>query len=233
MRKILASESPDWERTIAPRLILGLWHPKFIAPATSILPSVKRCFIGIDLRLAQQPVFWDAVDSYSIAFPALSTREGRKFIEKCKKAGKGIYTWTCNRQEEWVTAAKWGIDVVMTDTPIPYMAERRAVVGSSFSIFPCSLRSSLTHNILSHRGEEAHCPERPLVHVEVHALLEAHPVVVPRNRSQATRAPRRTARALLHQREEVVPAVAMNVDIPQASYLDAPVDVCPSAVLML
>lgn len=136
MRKILASQSPDWESTIAPRLILGLWHPKFIAPALTILPSVKRCFIGIDLNLAQRPVFWDNVDSYSIAFPALATPRGRAFIEKCKKGGKGVYTWTCNRQEEWVTAAKWGIDVVMTDTPIPYMAERRAVVGASSLIFP-------------------------------------------------------------------------------------------------
>jgi len=136
MKKILASTSPDWESTIAPRLILGLWHPKFVAPSLTILPSLKKCFIGIDLTLAQYPVFWDSCDAFSIAFPILASSQGKAFREKCKSKGKSLYTWTCNKQEEWATAASWGIDVVMTDVPIPYMAERRAVVEAKKPIVP-------------------------------------------------------------------------------------------------
>lgn len=141
MRTIL-SAYPNWETTIAPRLILGLWHPKFVAPALSILPELKRCFIGIDLTLAQYSTFWNACHAFSIAFPILAGPGGEKFRERCKKEGKSLYTWTCNRQEQWALAASWNLDVVMTDTPIPYMTERKTVIGT-FSHFTYSTSSDL------------------------------------------------------------------------------------------
>lgn len=128
MHEVL-STYPNWETTIAPRLILGLWHPKFVAPALSILPQVQLCFIGIDLSLAQCTTFWNACNAFSITFPVLASSEGEKFRERCNKEGKSIYTWTCNQQEQWALAANWNVKVVMTDTPIPYLAERKAVIG--------------------------------------------------------------------------------------------------------
>jgi len=135
MRTIL-SQHDKWETTLAPRLILGLWHPKFIPAALSLLPSLKRCFIGIDLDLAQAPVFWDACHAYSIAFPMLATAYGAAFRARCRQGGKELYTWTLNSQEEWVTSAEWGVDVVMTDTPLAYLDVRRAMSESSTPIAP-------------------------------------------------------------------------------------------------
>ncbi|KAF8323086.1 PLC-like phosphodiesterase [Clavulina sp. PMI_390] len=135
MHEVLSSQ-PDWETTLAPRIILGLWHPKFIAPALTILPQVQRCFIGIDIYLAQRPAFWDSMHAYSIAFPMLASSEGQKFRERCRKEGKKVYTWTCNSQEQWAMAAKWELDVVMTDTPIPYMLERAKVFQLKKPIVP-------------------------------------------------------------------------------------------------
>jgi phosphatidylglycerol phospholipase C len=130
MRAILSAHE-NWETTIAPRLILGLWHPKFVGHAVEILPNIKRCFIGMDLTLAQYPIFWNACDAFSISFPALATADGELFRQRCKSDGKDIFTWTCNRQEEWALAAAWNLDVVMTDTPSHYLAERKAVTGAS------------------------------------------------------------------------------------------------------
>jgi len=135
MRAILSAHE-NWETSIAPRLILGLWHPKFVGHAVEILPNIKRCFIGMDLTLAQYPIFWNACDAFSISFPALATAEGELFRQRCKCDGKDIFTWTCNRQEEWALAAAWNLDVIMTDTPSHYLAERKAVTESEQPIVP-------------------------------------------------------------------------------------------------
>lgn len=135
MRAILVAH-PTWETTLAPRMILGLWHPKFIGPALTILPELKRCFIGIDLSLAQCSTFWNACHSFSIVFMILSTPEGKTFRERCQKEGKELYAWTLNREEQWALAAEWNLDVVMTDTPIQYMAARKTVLESNTPLVP-------------------------------------------------------------------------------------------------
>jgi hypothetical protein len=128
MRSILSAHT-NWETEIAPRLILGLWHPKFVGPALSILPALKRCFIGIDLTLASHPIFWENMHAFSIAFQYLSTWEGKQFRERCQREGKGVYSWTLNRQEQWALAAQWDIDAVMTDKPLDYLKVRQEVLG--------------------------------------------------------------------------------------------------------
>ncbi|KAF9506822.1 hypothetical protein BS47DRAFT_1374043 [Hydnum rufescens UP504] len=128
MRKAL-ERYPAWEESIAPRMVLGLWHPKFVDPALSILPSLRRCFIGVHLGLAQAPVFWDTCDAFSIAFPLLTIGEGPAFRARCKSAGKKVYAWTMNRPEEWALGIEWGLDVIMTDTPNAYIAFRKRMQG--------------------------------------------------------------------------------------------------------
>jgi phosphatidylglycerol phospholipase C len=128
MRKAL-ERYPGWEESIAPRIVLGLWHPKFVDPALSILPSLRRCFIGVHLGLAQAPVFWDTCDAFSISFPLLTIGEGPAFRAKCKSAGKKLYAWTMNRPEEWALGIEWGVDVIMTDTPNAYIAFRKRMQG--------------------------------------------------------------------------------------------------------
>jgi len=135
MRAVLSTHE-NWETTIAPRLILGIYHPKFVAHAMTILPNVKMCFIGIHLTLAQRPLFWEACDAFSIPFPFFTTAEGDRFRQRCKSEGKYIIAWMCNRQEEWAMAAAWGLDVVITDKIAPYVAERKAATESNLPILP-------------------------------------------------------------------------------------------------
>ncbi|KAG8791059.1 hypothetical protein FRC12_010249 [Ceratobasidium sp. 428] len=104
----------DWERTIAPRILLGLWHPKFIEPAKRILPMIRRAHIGSSPLIARE-YFWDSCESFSIDFSSLSSAEGEKFRKECKSAGKKLLVWTVNKKEEMIEAARWGVDVILTD----------------------------------------------------------------------------------------------------------------------
>ncbi len=74
MHAIISSHD-GWETLLAPRIVLGLWHPRFLKPAEKLLPYCRRSHIGISPRIAKQ-YFWDSCDSFSMAFSALATMEG-------------------------------------------------------------------------------------------------------------------------------------------------------------
>lgn len=76
MSKIITAQ-PDWETKLAPRIVLGLWHPRFIGPAIENLPGVSRSFLGISLYLART-YFWDHCDFFSMAFGVLTTTDGER-----------------------------------------------------------------------------------------------------------------------------------------------------------
>ena len=52
---------PDWETLLAPRLILGLWHPLFVEAAYQYLPLLTRYHIGLTIPVAKR-YFWDHVE---------------------------------------------------------------------------------------------------------------------------------------------------------------------------
>ncbi|KAG8865148.1 hypothetical protein FRB96_000037 [Tulasnella sp. 330] len=103
----IISAQPDWEKVLAPRIVLGLWHPKFLKPAETHLPYLKRSHIGISPAFARQ-WFWDSCDAFSMSFFCLATAEGEAFRRDCQRAGKGIMVWTVN-------AVHWGVLAILTD----------------------------------------------------------------------------------------------------------------------
>ena len=76
MDKIITSH-PEWEVRLAPRIILGLWHPRFINPAKTYLPYCKRSHIGPAPDIARK-YFWNECEAFSIWFPGLATVDGEK-----------------------------------------------------------------------------------------------------------------------------------------------------------
>lgn len=52
---------------------------------------------------------------FSIAFPMLTNKDGQKFLEDCRKEGKGVMTWTVNSPVEMRVARTWGIGWIITD----------------------------------------------------------------------------------------------------------------------
>jgi phosphatidylglycerol phospholipase C len=78
MHDIISSQ-PEWETELAPRILLGLWHPRFLAFAKKRLPYCRRSYIGNSPYIARK-YFWKDVDAFSMAFGALTTMDGQKWV---------------------------------------------------------------------------------------------------------------------------------------------------------
>jgi phosphatidylglycerol phospholipase C len=113
MHKIISSQ-PDWETTLAPRILLGLWHPRFLSPAKDHLPYCRRSYIGNSPYIARK-YFWIHVHAFSMAFEALTTMDGQRFRGECKAAGKQLMVWTVNQPHHMMEAARWEVDAILTD----------------------------------------------------------------------------------------------------------------------
>ena len=83
----IISAYKGWEALLAPRLVLGLWHPKYLEPAERLLPELKRAHIGMSPTLARKH-FWNSCQSFSMNFGCLVNGDGEKFRNECKAAGK-------------------------------------------------------------------------------------------------------------------------------------------------
>ncbi|KAG0321724.1 hypothetical protein BGZ97_010551 [Linnemannia gamsii] len=111
--KLLDDNFPG--RDFSSQIVLGLWHPKFLAAADKYLPRFSRIHIGFSLPIAQMHFPPSAVDGYSINFMILSTPAGRQFVKDMQAAGKHIMTWTVNDSVEAREAVKMGVDYILTD----------------------------------------------------------------------------------------------------------------------
>jgi|SRR6266550_2322525 len=77
MHEIIAAQ-PDWQTALAPRILLGLWHPRFLDHAKARLPYCRRSHIGCSTDIARK-YFWDDCDAFSIAFGALAVYDGQRY----------------------------------------------------------------------------------------------------------------------------------------------------------
>ena len=68
-------------RDFSSQIVLGLWHPKFLAAADKYLPRFSRVHIGFSLPIAREHFPPSTVDGYSINFMVLSTPAGRQFVK--------------------------------------------------------------------------------------------------------------------------------------------------------
>ncbi|THH18212.1 hypothetical protein EW146_g2729, partial [Bondarzewia mesenterica] len=155
MHTVISSQ-PDWETLLAPRIILGLWHPRFIGPAKQYMPYCCRSYIGLSIDIARK-YFWDHCDAFSMWFPSLSTIDGERFRRECKKSGKQLMVWTVNEPAQMMEAstfvsfgqskdsfgmgqaARWGVDAILTDVTKTWLNMRTELgidydkVGSQYN----------------------------------------------------------------------------------------------------
>jgi len=113
MHEIITAQ-PDWQSTLAPRIVLGLWHPRFIASAKARLPYCRRSYIGRNTYIARK-YFWNDCDAFSIGFSALTSADGEKFRAECKSSGKSLMVWTVNDPDHMMEAVRWGVTAIITD----------------------------------------------------------------------------------------------------------------------
>jgi glycerophosphoryl diester phosphodiesterase len=125
MHMIISSHA-EWETALAPRILLGLWHPRFLASAKAHLGYCRRSYIGNSPYFARK-YFWHEVDTFSMAFPALTTTDGQKFRQECKAGGKGVMVWTVNEPDHMMEAVRWGVDAILTDVTKTWLDLRSAL----------------------------------------------------------------------------------------------------------
>ncbi|KAF9094320.1 hypothetical protein BGX27_001473 [Mortierella sp. AM989] len=97
------------------QIILGLWHPRFLAAADKYLPKFSRVHIGFSIDIARKHFPPNTVDGYSINFMVLHTLEGRQFIKEMQASGKQILAWTVNDTAEARECVRMGVDYILTD----------------------------------------------------------------------------------------------------------------------
>jgi glycerophosphoryl diester phosphodiesterase len=137
----IITAQPEWETALAPRILLGLWHPKFIAPAKQWLPFISLSHIGGSIDFART-YFWSSCESFSLEFACLCTPEGQKFTKECQKAGKKVMVWTVNKKEEMIEAVSWGVDAILTDVTKVWL-DLRAALAADFENVSKATRSRL------------------------------------------------------------------------------------------
>ncbi|KAH8096687.1 PLC-like phosphodiesterase [Cristinia sonorae] len=125
MHKIISAQ-PDWETKLAPRLLIGLWHPTFLPHAKEHLGYCRRSYIGRNLYNARR-FFWDDVDVFSINFASLTGSAGEQFRKDCQAAGKKLMVWTVNEPACMVEAVRWKVDVILTDVTRTWLDLRQAL----------------------------------------------------------------------------------------------------------
>ncbi|RSH95433.1 hypothetical protein EHS25_000523 [Saitozyma podzolica] len=119
---------PNWQTTLAPRVVLGLWHPKFLQPASTLLPYLPRYAISMSLPQSRR-YFWDTVHGFSVYYEALATADGQRFLAECHAAGKGVCAWTVNGREEMRECARWGVRSIITDKPALWRGIKQQASG--------------------------------------------------------------------------------------------------------
>jgi phosphatidylglycerol phospholipase C len=78
MHEVISSQ-PNWQTALAPRLVIGLWHPLFLPFAKKHLEYCRLSYIGPSPYTARK-YFWDGVDIFSIDFVALTTADGQRRV---------------------------------------------------------------------------------------------------------------------------------------------------------
>ena len=148
--KAVIEQYPNWETVLAPRIILGIWHvchplsqtftiwttdlqPKFIAPASTILPFLPRYAITMSIPEART-YFFKHVHGFSVRYEYLASAEGDRFRKECAAAGKGLCCWTVNGREEMRNCARWGVKSVISDKPEVWREIKREVSAPPFII---------------------------------------------------------------------------------------------------
>lgn len=126
----IISTHPDYETKLGPRLVLGLWHPKYVTPACELLPYIRLAHIGMSPSMARK-YFWDACDSFSMNFSCLVGNDGEQFRKECKTANKDLYVWTVNKRSEMIEATKWGAKAILTDRTAEFLALRAQMESTS------------------------------------------------------------------------------------------------------
>lgn len=119
LAKTLAQvHNTGWEK----RLIVGIWHPKFLPLCRQYLSSISLAFIGASLLWAKEFMEEEQVGTINLFFPAVLSREGQELVQQVHARNKTFTTWTLNNTKWLEWAVRYGVDGIITDDPREFKA---------------------------------------------------------------------------------------------------------------
>ncbi|KAJ6596016.1 PLC-like phosphodiesterase [Mycena sp. CBHHK59/15] len=127
MHTIIASH-PQWEIRLAPRILLGIWHPRFLQPAKELLPYCRRSSISFSLSITKT-YLWDDVECVSVWYNALMGWEGQRFRDDVRRSGKKLMVFTVNEPHHLMEMVRWDVDGIVTDNPNRLLELKSALEG--------------------------------------------------------------------------------------------------------
>lgn len=113
------SAQENYLETLAPRLILGVWHTAFIEPAARILPYCQLHHLSCSTEIARSHFF--ELEGFNFSYAILKTKKGQAFLKDAMAAGKKILVWNLTETHEYfLDVLEWGLYGSSTFVPLVF-----------------------------------------------------------------------------------------------------------------
>lgn len=100
------------------RLVLGVWHHKFLPSCRRYLPDLHITHIGLHTSYARRYFLRNPqVSSFNLQLYALVTASQQNFVAEAHALGKQTYIWTVNDAESMRFCVKIKVDAILSDDP--------------------------------------------------------------------------------------------------------------------
>lgn len=126
MRAIAAAIASAPPRATAPwsaRVVLGVWHAKYLALCADVLPGFPVALIGFSTAYARRFLTVPNV-AFNMLYDVLVGPLGAGFLRAAKKKGRPVFAWTVNDKKKMRWCVRKELDGVVTDDPQKFMEVR-------------------------------------------------------------------------------------------------------------
>lgn len=100
------------------RIILGIWHHKFLPYCDSHLPKLPISHIGLHTSYARSYFLHNPqVSSFNMQLSSLYTQSQQNFVTEAHGLGKQVYVWTVNDEQSMRYCIHLKVDAILSDDP--------------------------------------------------------------------------------------------------------------------
>jgi len=107
----------------AARVVLGVWHARYLPLCAALLPGFAVAFIGVSTGYARRFLAVPNV-AFNMLVDVLVGPMGAGFLRAAKAKGRPVFAWTVNDKKKMRWCVRKGLDGVVTDDPKMFMEVR-------------------------------------------------------------------------------------------------------------
>ena len=103
-----------WSR----RIVLGIWHHKFLPYSEKYLPTLPITHIGLHTTYARHYFLHNPrVQSFNLQLYSLVSKSQQAFIADAHRLGKSVFVWTVNDSDSMRYCMALKVDAILSDDP--------------------------------------------------------------------------------------------------------------------